>query len=180
MKLPSELMGLFRTVMGLDTSTLSGNNPDLSDRVDLLSLLTNACEAMGDTHGAREAARHWVQVVPLDAYAHYKLAVIEQRLCNYREAVQRLEVAMRLSEFDNEIQTAIQDALQVLDAIQMQQITALIEMDAKFRLDCLRNPQFVLMARGFMVSNNTLRRIMDLCRNPHMLENATLPPTTLT
>ena len=50
--------------------------------IPFLALLTAACEHAGEVGKARDAAARWVNMAPLDAYAHYKLGMLEQRFCD--------------------------------------------------------------------------------------------------
>ena len=127
--------------------------------VPLLALLTAACEHAGDVHEARKAALRWVQAAPLDAYAHYKLAMLEQRLQHYRTAVERLKVAMHISGPDDEVRVAAAEAMHALEALQLQQITALREVDICFRLKLNSDPVGALVERGFHVSRDALQRL---------------------
>ena len=179
MKLPDNLMGLLRTVVQTGRTEDSAFVEGLAEHVDLLSLLATACEAAGDEQSARDAARCWALAVPLDAYAHYKLGVIEQRLGNYPEAALRFQVAAELAGPEGDVLSAAIEALQALDQMQLQQIMALVEGDMEFRVLCLRDPISTLRGKGFAVSASAARHVMDCCQHPYLLDGASLPPTRM-
>jgi hypothetical protein len=128
--------------------------------IPLLALLTTACEYAGEVGWARDAAVRWVETAPLDPYAHYKLALIEQRLQHYPPAVHRLHLAAGLAGPDDDVVNAVRDALTALDAIQMQQVVALREVDLSFRLALRSDPMDALEERGFLLSGSAVRHLM--------------------
>lgn len=132
--------------------------------VPLLAFLATACESAGDVERARRVATRWVQVAPLDAYAHYKLGLLEQRLQNYPEATHRLRIAAGLGGPDDDVVRASNDALQALDGIQIQQVAALLEVDVCFRLKSNQDPAEALHERGFSLSRGAVRHVQSMAR----------------
>jgi hypothetical protein len=102
----------------------------------------------------------WVEAAPLDTYAHYKLAMIEQRLGNYPGAVERLYIAANVAEPDDDMAFAAREALRALDAMQLQQVLALLEVDLEFRLSLRSHAESALRERGFVLSPGALRHLM--------------------
>lgn len=134
---------------------LSGSPED----IPLLAMLTSACENAGQVQRAREAAVQWVLAAPLDGYAHYRLAMIEQRLGNYRSAVERLQLAAELAGPDDDVALAVRSAMHSLDAIQLSQIMALREVDISFRLRMRFDLGAALGERGFALSQEARREL---------------------
>lgn len=127
--------------------------------IPLLAMLTAACENAGEVRRARQAAARWVEVSPRDAYAHYKLAMIDQRLQNYQAAVARLKVAASVADPDDDISLAAREALRALDGLQLQQILALRDCDLCFRLKLRIDPDIALQERGFSISPMAVRKL---------------------
>lgn len=151
------LAGHFRDAAGLCARELAGSPDD----IPLLALLTSACEHAGEVRRAREAAVQWVETAPLDSYAHYRLAMIEQRLGNYAAAAERLDIAAHVAEPDDEVAFAAREALHALDALQLQQVAALVETDLCFRLKLSHDPDEALSERGFTLDSHVLRRLLQ-------------------
>ncbi len=127
--------------------------------IPLLAMLTAACESAGEVQKARKAAARWVEISPRDPYAHYKLAMIDQRLQNYQAAVARLKVAVGVGDPDDDISLAAWEALRALDGLQTQQVIALRDCDLCFRLKLRVDPDAALEERGFSLSPAAVRRI---------------------
>lgn len=127
--------------------------------IPLLAMLTAACESAGEVQKARQAASRWVEISPRDPYAHYKLAMIDQRLQNYQAAVARLKVAVGVGDPDDDISLAAWDALRALDGLQIQQVIALRDCDLCFRLKLRVDPDAALEERGFSLSPAAVRRL---------------------
>lgn len=132
--------------------------------VPLLAFLATACESAGDVERARRVAQRWAEVAPLDPYAHYKLALLEQRMQHYAEATRRLRVAAGLAGPDDDVVRASTDALQALDSIQMQQVAALMEVDVCFRVKSHQDPAGALEERGFSLSRGAVRHVQSMAR----------------
>ena len=128
--------------------------------IPLLALLTAACEHAGEVGKARAAAVRWVEAAPLDSYAHYKLAMIEQRLHNYPAATERLQIAATIAEPDDDVAFAAREALRALDTLQVQQVEALAEVDLSFRVGLSSDPEGVLEERGFALSLQALHQLL--------------------
>ena len=140
--------------------------------IPFLALLTAACEHAGEVGKARDAAARWVNMAPLDAYAHYKLGMLEQRLHNYREAVRRLRLAVRVAGPDEDVRFAADDALRALDALQLQQVVALCDVDVCFRMRLKWHPESTLSERGFALSDDAVRQLHEAERWPRWLDNS--------
>ncbi len=163
--------GHFRHAASLCANELTTSPTD----IPLLALLTAACEHAGEVTRAREAALRWVEVAPLDSYAHYKLALIEQRLQNYHAAADRLAIAANVSEPDDDVALAARDALRALDALQMRQVAALAEVDLCFRLKLSGDPEEALGERGFSLTAGALHQFLEANR-ASLLTLAGRPP----
>lgn len=151
------LAGHFRDAAGICARELAGSPGD----IPLLALLTSACEHAGEVCKAREAAVQWVQTAPLDSYAHYRLAMIEQRLGNYGAAAERLDIAAHVAEPDDEVAFAAREAQRALDDLQLRQVAALVETDLCFRLKLHTDPDAALAERGFTLSAQVLRHLLQ-------------------
>lgn len=132
-----------------------------AEDIPLLALLATACEYAGEVLKARDAAGRWVEAAPLDPYAHYKLALLEQRLQNYPAAAERLRMAASLAGADEDVRHAVRDAVGVLDAVQLQQVAALREVDLGFRVKLAIHPEDALEERGFSLSPGALRQLLS-------------------
>ncbi len=126
----------------------------------MLALLTLVCERTGDMGQAREVASRWVEAAPLDAHAHYRLAMIEQRLQNYGAAMQRLAYAVDFAGSDEHVARAADEARVALDAVQLQQIIALRDVDYEFEVWLRLAPEQALNQRGFSLSDDALRHFI--------------------
>jgi tetratricopeptide (TPR) repeat protein len=138
----------------------SGSGVSPAD-IPLLALLATACEYAGEILKARDAAGRWAEAAPLDPYAHYKLALLEQRLQNYPAAAERLQMAASLAGADDDVRHAVRDAVNALDAIQLQQVAALREVDLSFRVKLSIDPEEALDERGFSLSPGALRKLLS-------------------
>lgn len=154
--------GEFRTAARICTERLTASASD----IPLLAMLTSACEHAGELTKAREAAVRWVQAAPLDPYAHYKLAMLHQRLQNYAEASRRLHLAANLPGPDDDVQRASREALEALDVLQLEQVEALREVDLCFRIKLRLDPRAVLLERGFALSAEALSSLDDETASP--------------
>jgi tetratricopeptide (TPR) repeat protein len=129
--------------------------------IPLLALLATACEYAGEVAKARDAAGRWVEAAPLDPYAHYKLALLEQRLQNYPAASERLRMAASLAGVDDDVLHAVRDAMGALDALQLQQVAALREVDISFRVKLTMQPEDALEERGFSLTPQGMRQLLS-------------------
>jgi hypothetical protein len=132
--------------------------------IPLLAFLTAACESAGDVERARRVAHRWVEAAPLDPYAHYKLAILEQRLQNYPGAAERLRLAMGVAGPDDGVALAAGEALQAIEAIQMHQVAALLEVDMCFRVKSSQDTTGALSERGFSLSPGGVRQVRSMAR----------------
>lgn len=133
--------------------------------VSVLELLTGVCERGGQLKRARETAIRWATAAPLDPRAHYRLALIEQRLHSYDWAVYRLKLAMAHAQDDHRLRMAAQDALHSLDALQSRQVMALREVDPTFRARFMADPDGALIERGFALSDEARRALINGLRS---------------
>jgi len=144
----------------IEERTCGAGVPPRPSDIPLLAILATACEFTGEVARAREAANRWVLAAPLDPYAHYKLALVEQRLKNYPEASRRLYLAASLAGPDDDVLYAVRDALSALDVLQLQQIIALREVDYEFRLQLQSSPESALEAKGFALSAGAFQQLL--------------------
>jgi tetratricopeptide (TPR) repeat protein len=129
--------------------------------VSVLELLTSVWERGGRMERAREAAVRWATAAPLDPRAHYRLALIEQRLQSYDWAVYRFRLAIAHAGADHALRVAAQDALHSLDAFQSRQVLAMRDVDPTFRARLLADPERALSERGFALSEEARRALLS-------------------
>jgi tetratricopeptide (TPR) repeat protein len=122
----------------------------------ILRVLTAACERLGRMERAYEVALKWASLAPFDAYAHYKLGMLEQGRGQFREALSRYSLVRNIAGEETDIGHAAEDAMQTLDLIQLLQISALAEIDIAFRKGLMQDVREAVEERGFMLSHRGL------------------------
>jgi len=118
-----------------------------------LSVLAMAYERLGRPDAAYRVAVRYAQAVPLDPYGHFRLAVLEQRAGAAGRAMARYQLAFELSGDDDGVREAARDSIRTLDAIQLQQITALAAASPLFRLRLKHNAADALDHHGFSLTD---------------------------
>lgn len=113
-----------------------------------------------------------VRVSPLDPYAHFQLGALLQQTGDFAFAMQRYGIALSLASFaDDELVTAIKQAMQHLDMIQIQQVVTLAAENIVFRTHLRRDCQRALDEYGFRVTDAAMAMLesVDVADLPQML-----------
>jgi len=118
-----------------------------------LGVLAMAHERLGRPDAAYRLAIRYAQAIPLDPYGHFKLAVLEQRAGAVGRAMARYQLALELAGDDDGLREAARDSIRTLDAIQLQQITALAAASPLFRLRLRHNTPEALEHHGFALTD---------------------------
>ncbi len=127
-----------------------------------LPLLVVAYEQVGRFDAAHRVAARYVQEAPLDPYSHFKLAVLEQRAGSVGKAMARYQLAYQLAGDDQGVGEAAREGIRTLDAIQLQQITALAATNAVFRIALKRNLVEALEKHGFSLTENGMAMLASV------------------
>jgi hypothetical protein len=125
----------------------------------ILRILTAACERLGRMERAYEIALKWALLAPFDPYAHYKLGMLEQGRGRFGEAVARYALVCDLAGDETDVGRAAEDSIQALDILQLQQISALAEVDVVFRKRLRQDVRTAVGERGFVLSPRGLMTI---------------------
>jgi tetratricopeptide (TPR) repeat protein len=140
----------------------------LADRSDaslrLREALLSSWEHQGDLQRAERLARQLVLSAPLEGYAQFRLATLEQRTGQAAQAIARYLLVLELGAVDPDLQGAAEEAVDALDAVQLQQIAALASASVVFRVGLNRDCESTLRVHGFHLSDPALAalRSMDL------------------
>ncbi len=122
----------------------------------LLENLIAAYEGTGAYDRAVEYARRWVMVAPLDPYAHFKLAELEQRQGQMGVAMGRYRLVCELAQGDEGLREAAEQSMESLDLAQLQQIAALAAANVVFRTHLRRDREAALEEHGFQLTDDGL------------------------
>jgi tetratricopeptide (TPR) repeat protein len=92
-----------------------------------------------------------IHLNPTDSTNHFKRAVLLQQKGDCARAIEEFS---RVIEMDpgGEMSEAAQQAVMVLDGLQLRQITMLAEDDGLFHAKLIRDPELAIAERGFVLS----------------------------
>lgn len=124
--------------------------------IGMLRILTAACERLGRLERAYQVALRWASLAPFDAFAHFKLGMLEQARGQFRQAQERYALAHDMAGDTVELGRAAEEAMQALDIMQLQQISALAEVDVAFRKRLRQDVRDAVEERGFVLSHRGL------------------------
>lgn len=133
-----------------------------TERIPILDVLIIASERLGDADDCLAYAGELVQLCPLDAYAHYRLAAALQRQGDFPAAMERYALAADLAGEDEQVAQSAEEAIEALDSIQQQQIVALAASNGVFRLQLKRDPERALREHGFQLTEEGLNRLTSV------------------
>lgn len=139
----------YEELLAAATPFVEGEAPSLA----LLEAVAASWEQRGDLRRAEYYARQAVMRAPLDAYAQFRLAATEQRNGQTAAAIARFLLVLELEAVDSDLLDAAHEAVETLDAVQLQQIAALASTSVVFRLGFGRDPETALRERGFRLSD---------------------------
>jgi tetratricopeptide (TPR) repeat protein len=133
-----------------------------ADRVPILDLMVVAYEHMGDIPNALVAVTELVQATPLDGHAHFRMGSILQRSGDFSTAMARYAMAAELSAQHDQVREAAEQAIETLDAIQLQQIVALASANVVFRAKLARDIEDTLRDYGFRITDAAMSMLGSL------------------
>lgn len=122
-------------------------------RIPILDLMLIAWERLGDLPNALACATELVQAAPLDAHAHFRLGTILQRVGDFKNAMARHAMAMELAAVNDAVRESAEEAVETLDAIQLQQIVALASANVVFRAKLGRDVEATLREYDFRLTD---------------------------
>jgi tetratricopeptide (TPR) repeat protein len=117
---------------------------------------------MGDTDAAMRAANTLIRLEPDNTSHHFKKALLSQHKGEIALAVQEFSLVVHLAP-EGPHSEAAREALETLDALQLNQIATLAMDDMVFRTKLERNPQDAVMERGFYLSDTGTQVLSELC-----------------
>ena len=133
-----------------------------TDRIPILDLAVMAYEQIGDIPNALVAITELVQVAPLDGYAHFRMGAILQRSGDFNNAMARYAMAAELAADDDDVRDEAEEAIETLDAIQLQQIVALASANVVFRAKLGRDIESTLREYSFRVTDAAIGMLGSL------------------
>ncbi|MGD8238582.1 MAG: tetratricopeptide repeat protein [Armatimonadota bacterium] len=133
-----------------------------ADRVPVLDLMVMAYEHVGDIPNALVTVTELVQATPLDAHAHFRMGTILQRSGDFSNAMARYAMAAELSPESDQVREAAEEAIETLDAIQLQQIVALASANVVFRAKLDRDMEGTLRDYGFRITDAAMGMLGSL------------------
>ncbi len=133
-----------------------------TDRIPILDLTVMAYEQIGDIPNALVTITELVQVAPLDGYAHYRMGAILQRSGDFSNAMARYAMAAELAADDDDVRDESEEAIETLDAIQLQQIVALASANVVFRAKLGRDIEGTLREYSFRVTDAAIGMLGSL------------------
>ncbi len=141
------------------------------DSPSVLMLAAAVGQRLGKLGEAVHYAAALVRASPLDPYAHFQLGALQQQTGDFASAMQRYSIALSLASFaDDDLVTAINQAMQHLDMIQIQQVVTLAAENIVFRTRLRRDCQRALDEYGFRVTDAALAMLqsVDVADLPQM------------
>lgn len=138
------------------------SNAQGTTRIPVLDVMIIAAERIGDLDAALQYATQLVELAPLDAYAHFRLASVLQRTGDYANAMSRYAMAIELSGDDDHVREPAEDAIETLDSIQLHQIVALAASSLVFRANLKRDAEGTLAQHGFRLTEGALAMLASL------------------
>ncbi|MFQ5811003.1 MAG: tetratricopeptide repeat protein, partial [Armatimonadota bacterium] len=133
-----------------------------TERVPILDLMVMAYEHIGDIPNALVNVTELVQATPLDAHAHFRMGTILQRSGDFSNAMARYAMAAELSAENDQVREAAEEAIETLDAIQLQQIVALASANVVFRAKLDRDMEGTLRDYGFRITDAAIGMLGSL------------------
>jgi tetratricopeptide (TPR) repeat protein len=118
-------------------------------------LLSTAYLHRGQYERALRLTDEMVRLDPYDPGHHFKRGVILQQTGLLAASCQAFARTLELAP-DEELQEACQMAIDLLERYQIRQILTLAAEDTLFRLQLLREPQEIVLARGFYLSETAV------------------------
>lgn len=131
-------------------------------RIPALDIMIIAAERLGDIDAALRHATELVDLAPMDAYVHFRLATVLQRHGDYANAMSRYALAMELAGGDEHVRGPAEDAIETLDSIQLHQIVALAASSLVFRANLKRDAEGTLEQYGFRLTDGALAMLASL------------------
>jgi tetratricopeptide (TPR) repeat protein len=119
---------------------------------------------MGDMEAAMRVTNTLIRLDPETAAHHFKKALLCQHQGEVALAVYEFTQTMRLDR-DGSYAEAAREALETLDAYQINQIFTLAMEDAVFRAKLLRDPAEAALERGFALSDAGCQLLAELSSN---------------
>jgi tetratricopeptide (TPR) repeat protein len=119
---------------------------------------------MGDMEAALRVTNTLIRLDPETAAHHFKKALLCQHRGEVALAVYEFTQTMRLDR-DGSYADAAREALETLDAYQINQIFTLAMEDAVFRAKLLRDPAEAALERGFALSDAGCQLLAELSSN---------------
>lgn len=107
----------------------------------------------GDYDSALRVTEELVNIDPMDPTNHFKKAIIYQQKGNIGAAVVEYGRVVEIDP-DSEYAADAEEAIEVLDGIQLRHIITLALEDAVFRAKLTRDPGAAVRERGFVLSEN--------------------------
>jgi len=124
-----------------------------ADRIPILDLMVMGYEHIDDIPNALVCITELVQAAPLDAYGHFRMGTILQRGADFSNAMARYAMAAELAGDHDHVREEAEEAIETLDAIQLQQIVALASANVVFRAKLAREIEETLREYGFRVTD---------------------------
>ncbi len=161
MPLVREVMGQICTELGWTDKAiehaLKGLEKDI-DNPNLLDLLAFAYLQRGQTREAVQVLGRLIRLAPTDPVVQFKMATLHHQLSNYAQAVKGYRQTMALAP-NTELAREAQNALELLDRYQLEQVFVLSMEDPVFRMKLIRDPLKAVQEKGFALSDASLEII---------------------
>lgn len=138
-----------------------------TDNLNLLDLLAFAYLQRGQTREAMQVLGRLARLAPTDPVVQFKMATLHHQLSHYAQAVKGYRQTMALAP-NTELAREAQNALELLDRYQLEQVFVLSMEDPIFRTKLIRDPLKAVQEKGFALSDASMEIIhnTDFSRLP--------------